>query len=284
VAASNGVAILPDARLGDADLSADRVFVCAGGNPATVADRALFGALRRLARWGVTIGGISGGPYILARAGLLAGRRCTLHWEHIPAFSERFPDAIVARSLFEIEGDRITCSGGISALDMMLHLIAAEHGPGLAARVSEWFVHTQMREGPAPQRMALALRSGVTDPRLLRVLAAMEAHLERPLGRPALAGLAHLSVRQVERLFRDRLGESLHARYLRLRLERARQLRAEGSLSAAEIALATGFPSAGALARAARARAGGGESPGKSPLEPKRSPARQRGPGERDRP
>ena len=110
-AASNGVAILPDARLGDADLSADRVFVCAGGNPATVADRALFGALRRLARRGVTIGGISGGPYILARAGLLAGRRCTLHWEHIPAFSERFPDAIVARSLFEIEGDRITCSG-----------------------------------------------------------------------------------------------------------------------------------------------------------------------------
>ena len=71
------------------------VFVCAGGNPATFDDRATFAWLRRLARQGVTIGGISGGPYVLAKAGLLDGRRATLHWEHAAAFHEAFPDVDV---------------------------------------------------------------------------------------------------------------------------------------------------------------------------------------------
>ena len=252
VVASNGVAILPDRAI-EGDLSAERVFVCAGGNPSDYADRALFAALRRLASRGVAIGGISGGPYLLAQAGLLAGRRCTLHAEHVPAFRERFPDAIVTGSLFEAAGDRITCAGGIAALDLMLHLIGREHGPSLAAAVSEWFVHTQIRDGVAPQRMALALRSGVSDARALRVIAAMEANLERPLPRAALAAIAHVSVRQLERLFRQGLGRGVQAHYRALRLERARRLGRESDLSAAEIAVATGFASARALARARRA-------------------------------
>ena len=68
VTASNGVAIIPDFGT-DTDRAADIVFVCAGGNPATFSDKATFAWLRRLARRGTTLGGISGGPYILARAG-----------------------------------------------------------------------------------------------------------------------------------------------------------------------------------------------------------------------
>src|SRR6185369_16793083 len=62
-----------------------------GGNPATFDDKSVFAWLRRLARKGVAVGGISGGPYILAKAGLLDERRATLHWEHLPAFREAFP-------------------------------------------------------------------------------------------------------------------------------------------------------------------------------------------------
>ena len=108
VTASNGVAILPDRRIGDDKAQADLVLVCAGGNPATFANKELFAWLRRLARRGITIGGISGGPYILANAGLLEGRRCTLHWEHVPSFQETFPGIDLSQSLFEIEDDRIT--------------------------------------------------------------------------------------------------------------------------------------------------------------------------------
>jgi transcriptional regulator GlxA family with amidase domain len=89
VMASNGLAIIPDIGT-NSDRDVDMLFVCAGGNPATFNDKAVFAWLRKLARRGVTIGGISGGPYILAHAGLLDGRRVTLHWEHQPAFSEDF--------------------------------------------------------------------------------------------------------------------------------------------------------------------------------------------------
>lgn len=254
VRASNGVTILADVEVGAATHPADRVFVCAGGNPAEFDDPALSAWLRDLARRGATIGGISGGPYVLARAGLLDGRRCTLHWEHVPAFEERYPEIEVVRSLFEIQGDRVTCSGGIAALDLMLSLIERDHGAGLAAGVSDWFLHNQIREGLSPQRMDLRQRFGVRDPRLLRVLAAMEAHLEAPLSREALAELARVSVRQLERLFHDLLGRGLHRHYLDLRLDRAHQLGRESALGRSEIATATGFASADELSRAERRR------------------------------
>ena len=95
---------------------------------------------------------------------------------------------------------------------------------------------------------------GVTVP---QVLAAMEALLEAPLARTTLAALAGVSVRQLERLFADGLGHGLHWHYLGVRLDRARQLRRETALTAAQIAAATGFAGADELSRAERRRAAG---------------------------
>lgn len=249
VSASNGITAMPDVSPGS-DGGADMVFVCAGGNPATFDHEPTFAWLRRLARRGVTIGGISGGPYVLARAGLLDGRRATLHWEHAAAFHEAFPGVDVVPSLFVIDGDRITCSGGVSALDMMVALIARDHGRDLAAAVGEWFLLTHIREGMGPQRMDLRHRLGIGDEGLLAVLRAMEANLEAPRPRADLARIAGVSLRQLERLFRARLGRGIHAHYLALRLDRARQLLRETSMPILEVALATGFGSASQFARA----------------------------------
>jgi transcriptional regulator GlxA family with amidase domain len=249
--ASNGLAIIPDCGT-DRDRAADMVFVCAGGNPAIFEDRSVFAWLRRLARKGVTIGGISGGPYILAKAGLLAERRATLHWEHLPAFREAFPDVEVVPSLFEIDSNRITCSGGISALDMMVALIERDHGRQLAASVGDWFLHTHIREGMGPQRMDLRYRLGVADEKLISVLRSMEASLETPRSRAALAREAGISLRQLERLFRHHIGRGIHGHYRFLRLERARQLLRETTLPVLDVALATGFASSSQFARAYR--------------------------------
>jgi len=251
VIASNGVAILPDVGVGT-DRDADRLFVCAGGNPALFNDRGVFAWLRRLARRGVTIGGISGGPYILAKAGLLDGRKVTLHWEHQPAFAEAFPDIAVVPSLFEIDGNRITCSGGISALDMMVALIERDHGRQLAAAVGDWFLHTHIREGMGPQRMDLRVRLGVADEKLLRVLRRMEGSIEIPQSRAELAQLAGVSIRQLERLFQRHLGHGIHRQYRSMRLERARQLLRETASPVLDVAIATGFTSASQFARAYR--------------------------------
>lgn len=251
VSASNGVAIIPDSAT-DRARDADIVFVCAGGNPATYNDRATFAWLRRMARRGTAIGGISGGPYMLARAGLLDGRRATLHWEHAPAFREDFPDIDLTPALFEIDGDRITCSGGVAALDMMVALIARDHGHQLGAAVGDWFLHTHIREGMGPQRMDLSARLGVADERLLAVLRAMEANLETPVPRAALARRAGLSLRQLERRFRHALGRGVQEHYRRLRLDRARVLLRDSRLPVLEVALSTGFASASQFSRAYR--------------------------------
>ena len=249
VMASNGLAIIPDCGT-NKEREADMVFVCAGGNPAIFDDRSVFAWLRRLARKGVTIGGISGGPYVLAKAGLLDQHRATLHWEHLPAFREAFPDVALVPSLFEIDGNRITCSGGISALDMMVALIERDHGRQLAAAVGDWFLHTHIREGFGPQRMDLRYRLGVADEKLLFVLRAMETSIETPQPRAALARSAGISLRQLERLFHRHVGHGIHHHYRWLRLERARQLLRETTLPVLDVALATGFASSSQFARA----------------------------------
>jgi transcriptional regulator GlxA family with amidase domain len=135
---------------------------------------------------------------------------------------------------------------------MMVALITRDHGYELGAAVSDWLLHTQVREGTRPQRMDLRFRVGVVDEKLLKVLKAMEAHLEKPLSRERLAGLAGVSLRQLERSSRTHLGRGVHQHYLALRLARSRQLLRETSLSVVEVALATGFASASQFARAFR--------------------------------
>ncbi|NJL18711.1 MAG: helix-turn-helix domain-containing protein [Nitrospira sp.] len=173
---------------------------------------------------GAAIGAVSLGPFVLARAGLLDGYRCTLHWESLPAFREAFPSIAATDELFEIDRARFTCSGGTAALDMMLNMISQQHGHELAASVSEQFIHERIRDEHDHQRMALTARLGVRHPKLIQVIKLMEQNLEEPLERANLAERVDLSTRQLERLFSKYLSRSPARYYLELRLNRARLL------------------------------------------------------------
>jgi transcriptional regulator GlxA family with amidase domain len=249
--ASNGASIRADHRVGE-KIALDALFVCAGGNPALFSDPAVYRWLRVLARNGAAIGGVSGGAYVLARAGLLDGYRATIHWEHLPAFSEEFPHLAIERSLFEIDRDRLTCAGGIAALDLMHALIERDHGHDLAAAVSEWYLHTEVRLGSGPQRMTLRERFGVSNPKLLKALSEIERRIEDPPSRKELAALAGTSVRQLERLFAQHLKTTIGAHGLRARLSRARALLRQTSKPVLEIAVMCGFASASHFSRAYR--------------------------------
>jgi len=255
IEASSGLAIAADHAIGD-DVDLDMLLVCAGGNPALHRNARTLSWLRKLARRGVRIGGVSGGPYILARAGLLDGYRCTIHWEHMAGFREDFPQLDTRRTLYEIDRDRLTCAGGIAGFDMMRAIIAAEHGSALAAAVSEWFLQTQLRSGSGPQRLTLRERYGVAHPKLLEALKAMEDRTQKPLSRNELAAATALSVRQLERLFANHLGTTIGDLYLKIRLDRARTLVHETALPLLEIAIACGFANGSHFSRAYRARYG----------------------------
>ena len=241
--ASNGVEVRAD---GDLTILQEcrMVFVCAGVNVRGNTDRNVLNLIRRLDRNGAVIGAICTGTYVMAAAGLLDGRRCTIHWENIDGLSEEFPDLEITNDLFEVDGTRVTCSGGTASLDMMLNLITQAHGAALAAEISDQFIHDRIREPTDRQRMELRSRLGVSHPKLLAVVKTMEDNLEEPLAQTDIARMTNLSTRQLERLFRKYLNTTPTRYYLNLRLARARHLLRQTSMSILSVALACGFVSA----------------------------------------
>ena len=266
VPASNGIAVLPEASIADAPRFS-AVVVCAGIDAHLYTDKAVFSWLRRLDRQGIDIGAISLGSYILARAGLLDGYRFTLHWENLSSFMEAFPNLDATPELFEIDRTRFSCSGGTAALDMMLHLIALQHGHELAAAVSDQFIHERIRDRHDRQRMALPARLGIRHPKLVAVVRQMEGSLEEPISRADLADAVDLSSRQLERLFRKYLRRTPTRYYLELRLNRARLLLLQTDMSVLEVALACGFVSASHFSKCYR------EFFGKTPREERLQPS-----------
>lgn len=234
----------------------DLLLVVAGGDPFAFRDDAVMAWLRRLARRGVRIGGVSGGSVVLARAGVMAGRRLTVHWEHAAALAERHPELAIERRLYVIDRDRVTCGGGTAPLDMMHALIAAQHGRVFGRLVSDWFLHTDIRAASAPQRGGLAERLGAHSPPVLEAITAMESHVGDPLSLQQLAMVAEVTPRHLNRLFADTLGESVMGYYRGLRLETGRRLVRSTAMSVGEIAAATGFAHAGHFSNAYKARFG----------------------------
>ncbi|SFM47993.1 GlxA family transcriptional regulator [Methylobacterium pseudosasicola] len=232
------------------------VFVCAGGEPNAWNRPAIHAALRRLARLGVRIGGISGGPYLMAAAGLLVDRAFTIHWEHAGATIEAFPQARLTRARYVADPDRLTCGGGVAPLDMAHTLIAERMGTAFARRVSDWFLHTAVSAADDPQRASTAERYGVHHPALLIVLETMEKTVEAPLGRQAMARLAAVSERHLDRLFLDKQGLSFSAQYRAIRLAHGRRLLRQSPLRIGEIATACGFSSAAHFSRSYRSHFG----------------------------
>lgn len=253
--ASNGISIATE-LLADSGTRVNTVMVCAAGNPTTFRHRGTIAWLRRAARDGARIGGVSGAPFIMAWAGLLSGYGATIHWEHVPAFRDEFPHIELRQTLFEIDGGRLTCGGGVAALDMMHALIEIDHGATLAARVSDWFLQTDIRGGSGLQRLAPGRREGSLDLRLNAALAAMQGDAEGRLDTPTLEASTGLSRRQVERLFRAELGTSPVAFRRRQQLERARVMLVQSELPMIDIALQCGFATASHFSRSFRASFG----------------------------
>jgi transcriptional regulator GlxA family with amidase domain len=248
VSASNGASVLADQAVGGL-VKCDTLFVFAAGDPAAFNHKKTFNWLRQLARAGVRLAGVSGGPYLLARAGLLDGHRSTIHWSHQSSFIDTFPMLTLEPSLYVIDRMRVTCAGGTAGLDLAIELIEREHGHILAGQVSEWFIRTELRSAGMSQRLTLRERFGLSDDRLIKVLVEMESRVEVPASASELSEMAGLSLRQVERLFRDVLGEPINRRYLRIRLEKAAELLRNTGMSLTEIGVACGFQSSSHFSR-----------------------------------
>lgn len=248
VKTSAGVEVVADTSLQGCD-RVDTLLVVAGSGGETYDDSRLVTWMRHAVRRGKSIGGVSLGSYILARAGLLDDHRCTVHWENLDGFRARFPNLNVTDDVFEIDRTRLTCSGGTAVLDLMLAIITRDHGRELAIKVADQFIHERIRDHRDRQRMALRARLGASNAALLAAVEMMEQNLEEPLSSDEIAVRVGVTKRQLERLFHSYLKTTPKRFYIDLRLERAQKLLLQTSMSVLEVAIATGYVSASHFAK-----------------------------------
>jgi transcriptional regulator GlxA family with amidase domain len=251
VSSSSGFSLQPEAAM-TSPLAVDQLFVVASIGVENFNSEAVFGFLRRYAASGKPLGGISVGTMVLARAGLLDGRRCTIHWEALQAFAGEFPALTVTRDLYCIDGDRLTCGGGTAAIDLMLAMIARAHDRRLAADVADQFLHTRIRASQESQKMAIQWRYEIDDRRIVNAITLMEQNIERPVPVQTLASLVGISPRQFERLWLKHFKTGPSQFYLDLRLKAAQKLLHESTSSIFDIAMQCGFASASHLGRCFR--------------------------------
>ncbi|MGI3186026.1 GlxA family transcriptional regulator [Nioella aestuarii] len=229
----------------------DLMVMVAGFRLDAHATPALRSWLRQLRARGIPYCGVDGGPWVLARAGLLNGHRATTHWEDLEAFGSAFPDVDPLPDRYVIDGPALTTGGAAPCLDLMLHLIRSHHGAELAGLVANALLYDP-EDRPSPQRLVPQARLAALTPQVARAVVIMEERLEEPPAIAEIAAEVGLSPRRLEMLFRKHLETGPGTFFLRLRLNEARRLALDTGLSVQDIAVRTGFSGPSTLARAFR--------------------------------
>lgn len=219
------------------------IFVCGSWGSEHFEDAELFAWLRRMDRFGIRLGSMDIGTYILARAKLLSGYRVAILWYCIQAFQEAYPNTMAEEKLFIIDRKRTTIAGGAAGLDVMLDDIEHRHGAGLAQEVAEHILHFPSREAESPQRIPQEGRRTVVSALTRKTITMMEAQIEDTLTIPEIAKKLGVSQRKLERTFRRDLDCSVVRFYRVLRLQFARVLLTNTDLTIREISIACGYSS-----------------------------------------
>lgn len=249
--ASNDITVNIDATIDEVD-HVRTVMVCSGMNVESYFEPMVFAWLRRQAMQGARMGAVCTGSYVLARAGLLDGYRCTIHWNDLPGLLESFPGILASGELYTIDRNRFTCGGGAAATDMMLALIRTRYGADLAQLVAQYMLIDGIRPGNRLQP-----RISANDQVVQSAVDQMNDNVQEPLSLDLIASrVAKDSRRALERAFRKHVGISPARYYLILRLNHAHQLLTQTSLSITQVAFSCGFLTLQHFARCYRERFG----------------------------
>lgn len=247
VTSSSGLPILPT---GDLKTSApgDYFYVISSYRyrkyDTPVTSKLLIATARRARR----VFGFDTGSWLMASAGLLDGRRATIHWDEFNTFRERFLQVDAVRARYCNDGNRTTCSGAMASFDLALELIAQDNGRALQLDVAALLMH-DTAIGYTPQISA-------GDESVRKTLVIMRENIESPLPITAIARRVAVHEKQLQRAFLADLGAPPGKIYKHIRLSMARHLLVGSRLNLSEIAVRTGYENTSSLARAFRQRFG----------------------------
>ena len=187
------------------------------------------------------VGALCVGAFALAEAGLLDGRRATVHWARAREMREKFPAIKVEEDrIFIVDGKVWTSAGMSAALDLTIGMVEKDHGPEMARKVAQHLVLYHRRAGGQSQHSAMLEMSPGSD-RIQVSLDYARKNLRRELTVDELADAACLSPRQFSRAFRAQTGVSPAKAVENLRLEAARLMMEQGRKSLEAVAQETGF-------------------------------------------
>ncbi|MEJ2632343.1 MAG: GlxA family transcriptional regulator [Acidihalobacter sp.] len=251
VKASDGIAFTPDRAISH-EQQLDVIIIVGGVDITRSFGSKEVSWLQSQAKRNVLLGAVCTGAYVLASAGLLDGYTCSAHWECLAAMQERFPRVNCTNRLYTLDRDRMTCTGGSVPMDMMLSMITRQHGKALTSSICDMFIWDRVRMDCEPQHTPLRHMLNTAQPKLAEITELMEANIEEPIELEELASFVGISRRQLERLFLKHLDCTPSRYYLKLRLDRARQLLKQTTCSIIEIASMCGFVSAPHFSRCYR--------------------------------
>ena len=250
--ASNGMMMRVDGPV-SAMTQADLLVVCSSDGVErlnlTADTRA---AIRTFAHRGSRVAGICTGAYVLASLGLLRDRGCTIHWEYAEMFRELFLETELHPSLVHVDDKVMTCAGGTSAFELMVHFIEDVCDLSVGRAVADIALHHELRVGSSSQRSDPARRLGITNAHLSRCIELMEGNIENPLTSIEIAEQLGISWRHIGRLFQRYLGDTPQNYYRKIRLEVARHLIRRSDLPIIEVVFASGFVNSAHFTRSYR--------------------------------
>ena len=199
-------------------------------------------ALRQAHADGARVISLCTGAFVLAAAGLLAGRRVTTHWAECAELARGFPDLQVDPSVLYVDdGDIMTSAGSAASIDLCLHVVRADYGADVAARLARQLVVPPYRDGGQAQYIEAPLPVMPGADLFTDTLTWMQEHLDEPQAVSNLAGRSAMSRRTFARRFAAATGTTPYQWLLRQRLQLAQQLLETSDLPVESIALQSGF-------------------------------------------
>ncbi|MER9214353.1 GlxA family transcriptional regulator [Mesorhizobium sp. M0663] len=259
VMGANGLAVPVDTTVAALDARGtkggvlDQLIIVAGEMIEKHSPDILNSFLRKMARLGVGISAIGTATWMLARAGLLADIRCTIHWSKLAAFSELFRTARIQDCLFVKEGQYTTCAGELAAFDLAVDFICTHAGEITAQDVCRHATVEGRRSGSNRQTGSSGLAFANVSAKLVAAIKIMEENIEFPLSLASLSNRMELSRRQLERLFKAHIRTTPARYYLNLRVEHSKRLIEGTQLPMIDIAIASGFVSSSHFAKCFKA-------------------------------
>lgn len=251
---SNGIRLTPDLSPEDfrreisVGVRPDFVLLCCGRDYRKQSTHDSQTLIRHLVRRGIPIGGLGAGSWLMAEAGILEGKRCTVHWQEFAPFAETYPDVQLEDSLFVKDGQVYSCPGEFASFDFALSLVRADFGDTPINSICDQLITDPYRLTDR-QRIRFRLSPGPISAKIAKILEAMERNMEVRKPVSQLANECGMSARQMQRLFDKYLNTKPMQYYLEMRLERAKQLLTKTDLPIMSIALSCGFESASHFAK-----------------------------------